>query len=138
MLLFRLITDLSVFLLDFTQECKTTVEIGILFDEMCDNFLLFIIQERTKAQVQEMYGVTVLGKTLDPKLIVSCYLDKSEMLLLMVTLAPFPFTGMYGGKKSVSTASIHSSSVGSVRSWHMLNKIFSTSCSHWKKKMNCN
>ena len=45
MLLFRLIADSSVFPSDFARECKNTLEIGIPFDKMCDNFLLFIIQE---------------------------------------------------------------------------------------------
>ena len=43
MLLFRLIADSSVFTLDVTREHKTTIEIGRPFEEMCDNFLLFII-----------------------------------------------------------------------------------------------
>ena len=43
MLLFRLIADSSVFTSDVTRECKTTIEIGGPFEEMCDNFLLFII-----------------------------------------------------------------------------------------------
>ena len=43
MLLFRLIADSSVFTSDVTRECKTTIEIGRPFEEMCDNFLLFII-----------------------------------------------------------------------------------------------
>ena len=47
MLLFRLIADLSVFTSDAARECKTTIEIGRPFEEMCDNFPLFIIQERT-------------------------------------------------------------------------------------------
>ena len=46
MLLFRLIADLSVFTSDAARECKTTIEIGRPFEEMCDNFPLFIIQER--------------------------------------------------------------------------------------------
>ena len=40
MLLFRLIADSSVFTSDVTRECKTTIEIGRPFEEMCDNFLL--------------------------------------------------------------------------------------------------
>ena len=44
-----LITDSPVFPSDFARECKTSIEIGISFDEMCDNFLLFIIHERTIA-----------------------------------------------------------------------------------------
>ena len=43
MLLFRVIADSSVFTSDVTRECKTTIEIGRPFEEMCDNFLLFII-----------------------------------------------------------------------------------------------
>ena len=42
MLLFRLIADSSVFTSDVTRECKTTIEIGRSFKEMCDNFLLFL------------------------------------------------------------------------------------------------
>ena len=38
MLLFR-------FLLDFTPKCKTAIEIGKPFDDIYDNFLLFIIQK---------------------------------------------------------------------------------------------
>ena len=38
MLLFR-------FLSDFTQKCKTAIEIGKPFDDIYDNFLLFIIQK---------------------------------------------------------------------------------------------
>ena len=49
MLLFRLIANSSVFPSDFARECKNTLEIGIPFDKMCDNFLLFIIQEWTIA-----------------------------------------------------------------------------------------
>lgn len=62
------------------------------------------------------------------------YLDKRAMLLLMVTRAPPSFKGMYAGKKSVSTASVHSSSVGSIRSWHIFNKVFSISHSIWSRK----
>ena len=38
MLLFR-------FLLDFTRKCKTAIEIGKPFDDIYENFLLFIIQK---------------------------------------------------------------------------------------------
>ena len=38
MLLFR-------FLSDFTRKCKTAIEIGMPFDDIYDNFLLFIIQK---------------------------------------------------------------------------------------------
>ena len=41
MLSFRLIADSSVFMSDVTRECKTAIEIGRLFEGMCDNFLLF-------------------------------------------------------------------------------------------------
>ena len=60
------------------------------------------------------------------------------MLRLVATWAPPPFKGMYAGKKSVSTASVHSSSVGSVRSWHILNKVFSISRSIWRRKFGKN
>ena len=43
MLLFRLIADSSVFTSDVIRERKTTIEIGRPFEEMCDNFPLFII-----------------------------------------------------------------------------------------------
>ena len=46
LLLFRLIADSSVFTSDVTRECKTTIEIGRPFEDMCDNFLLFITRER--------------------------------------------------------------------------------------------
>ena len=46
LLLFRLVADSSVFTSDISRECKTTIEIGRPFEEMCDNFLLFIIRER--------------------------------------------------------------------------------------------
>ena len=34
------------FLLDFTRKCKTAIEIGKPFDDIYDNFLLFIIQKK--------------------------------------------------------------------------------------------
>ena len=39
MLLFR-------FSSDFTRKCKTAIEIGTHFDEICENFLLFIVEKR--------------------------------------------------------------------------------------------
>ena len=51
MLLFRLIADSLVFMSDVTRECKTAIEIGRPFEGMCDNFLLFIIREQTKALI---------------------------------------------------------------------------------------
>ena len=55
MLLFRLIADSSVFMLDVTRECKTAIQIGRPFEGMCDNFLLFIIREQTKALIWKAY-----------------------------------------------------------------------------------
>ena len=43
MLLFRLMVDSSVLKSDVPRECKTTIEVRRPFEEMCDNFLLFII-----------------------------------------------------------------------------------------------
>ena len=54
-LLFRFIADSSVFMSDVTQECKTATEIGRPFEGMCDNFLLFIIREQTKALIWKAY-----------------------------------------------------------------------------------
>ena len=55
MLLFRLIADSSVFMSDVTRKCKTAIEIGRPFEGMCDNFLLFIIREQTKALIWKAY-----------------------------------------------------------------------------------
>ena len=55
MLLFRLIADSSVFMSDVTRECKTAIEIGRPFEEMCVNFLLFISHEQTKASIWKAY-----------------------------------------------------------------------------------
>ena len=51
MLLFRLIANSSVFTSDVTRECRSAIEIGRHFDEMCDYSLLFNIRERTKALI---------------------------------------------------------------------------------------
>ena len=51
MLLFRLIPESSMFSSDFTRECNTAIEIGAPFEEMCDNFLLFIAQKQTIALI---------------------------------------------------------------------------------------
>ena len=55
MLLFRLIADSSVFMSDVMRERKTSIEIGRPFEGMCDNFLLFIIREQTKASIRKAY-----------------------------------------------------------------------------------
>ena len=44
MLLFR-------FLWDFTWKCEIAIEIRMPFDDMCDNFLLVIVQKRTVASI---------------------------------------------------------------------------------------
>ena len=44
MLLFR-------FLWDFTWKCEIAKEIRMPFDDMCDNFLLVIVQKRTVASI---------------------------------------------------------------------------------------
>ena len=36
---------------DATRECKTAIEIGMPFEEICDNFLLFILHEQTKVLI---------------------------------------------------------------------------------------
>ena len=42
------------FLLDFTRKCKTAIEIGTLFDDIWDNFLLFNIQKRTITSIPKV------------------------------------------------------------------------------------
>ena len=37
------------FLSDFTQKLKAAIEIRMPFDDVCNNFLLFIIQKQTVA-----------------------------------------------------------------------------------------
>ena len=51
MLLFRFIAESSVFSSDFTRECKTAIEIGAPFEEMCETFLLFSAEKRTGALI---------------------------------------------------------------------------------------
>ena len=51
MLLFRFIAESSVFSSDFTRECKTAIEIGAPFEEMCETFLLFRAEKRTVALI---------------------------------------------------------------------------------------
>ena len=51
MLLFRFIAESSVFSSDFTRECKTAIEIGAPFEEMCEIFLLFSAEKRTVALI---------------------------------------------------------------------------------------
>ena len=51
MLLFRFIAESSVFSSDFTRECKTAIEIGAPFEEMCETFLLFSAEKRTVALI---------------------------------------------------------------------------------------
>ena len=51
MLLFKFIAESSVFSSDFTRECKTAIEIGAPFEEMCENFLLFIAEKRKVALI---------------------------------------------------------------------------------------
>ena len=36
------------------SHCKTTTEIGMPFDDMCDNFFLFIAQERKIATIPKI------------------------------------------------------------------------------------
>ena len=51
MLLFRFIAESSLFSSDFTRECKTAIEIGAPFEEMCETFLLFSAEKRTAALI---------------------------------------------------------------------------------------
>ena len=51
MLLFRFIAESSVFSSDFIRECKTAIEIGAPFEEMCETFLLFSTEKRTVALI---------------------------------------------------------------------------------------
>ena len=51
MLLFRFIAESSVFSSDFPRECKTAIEIGAPFEEMCETFLLFSAEKRTVALI---------------------------------------------------------------------------------------
>ena len=46
------------FLLDFTRKCKTAIEIGTLFDDIWDNFLLFNIQKRTITLIPKVLLLT--------------------------------------------------------------------------------
>ena len=51
MLLFRFIAESSVFSSDFTRQCKTAIEIGAPFEEMCETFLLFSAEKRRVALI---------------------------------------------------------------------------------------
>ena len=53
MLLFR-------FSSDFTWKCKTAIQIGMPFDDMSDNFLLFIVQKPTIASIPKKFAFNFL------------------------------------------------------------------------------
>ena len=85
---------------------------------------LQLVKRQTKYTILYVYVVTCW------------YLDNSDILLLIVSLAPPPFGGWNGGKKCVSAASSHSSSVGSSRSRHISDRTFSICCMFWQKANN--